>query len=175
MWKYDQGDYNELRNSLTNFNWDSIHDSNINTYAENIACVITDNASRVIPSKTVIVNSQEPPWMNCAIKKEIRRRKRLYKKANLSNNVNHWSNFKSVRNNVISLIRLSKLNYYERSSLKLKSGSLSPRDWWKTLKSMMSSQSSTSVPPLLDISRDLLVTDEHEKANTLNNYFANHV
>ena len=37
----------------------------------------------------------------------------------------------------------------------------------------MSSQSSTSVPPLFDISRDLLVTDEHEKANTLNNYFAN--
>ena len=61
IWKYDQGDYNELRNSLTNFNWDSIHDSNINNYAENIARVITDNASRVIPSKTVFVNSQEPP------------------------------------------------------------------------------------------------------------------
>ena len=91
IWKYVQGDYNELRNSLTNFNWDSIHDSNINTYAENIACIITDNASRVIPSKTVIVNSQEPPWMICTIKKEIRRRKRLYKKAKLSNNVNHWS------------------------------------------------------------------------------------
>ena len=74
---------------------------------------------------------------------------------------------------MIFLIRLSKLNYYERLSLKLKSGSLSPRDWWKTLKSMMSSQFSTSVPPLFDISRDLLVTDEHEKANTLNNYFAN--
>ena len=65
-------------------------------------CVITDNASRVIPSKTAIVNSQEPPWMNCTIKKESRRRKRLYKKAKLSNNVNHWSKFKSVRNNVIS-------------------------------------------------------------------------
>ena len=80
--KYDQGDYNELRNSLTNYNWNSIHVSNINTYAENIACVITDNASRVIPSKTVIVNFQEPPWMNCTIKKEIRCRKRLYKKPN---------------------------------------------------------------------------------------------
>ena len=92
-------------------------------------CVITDNASRVLPSKTAIVNSQEPPWINCTIKKEIRRRKRLHKKAKLSNNVNHWSNFKSVRKDVISLIRQSKLNYYERLSLKLKSGSLSPRDW----------------------------------------------
>ena len=111
--------------------------------------------------------------MNCSIKKEIRRRKRLYKKAKLSNKVNHWSKFKSVRNNVISLIRLLEIDDYERLSLRLKSGSLSPRDWWKTLKSMMSTQSSTSIPPLFDISGDSLIIDEYEKANTLNNYFAN--
>ena len=173
VWKYDQGNYNELRASFTHFDWSSTHDSNINTYAAKIADVITDNASKFVPWKTVNINPQEPPWMNCAIKKQIRRRKRLYRKAKLSNNINHWSKFKSVRNNVISLIRQSKSNYYEHLSLKLKSGSLSPRDWWRTLKSMMSSQSSTSIPPLFDISKDLLITDEHEKANTLNNYFAN--
>ena len=111
--------------------------------------------------------------MNCAIKKEICHRKRLYRRAKLSNNCNHWSKFKSVRNNVTSLIRQSKSNYYERLSSKLKSGSLSSRDWWKTLKSMMTSHNLTSIPPLFDISNGLLIMDENEKANVLNNYFAN--
>ena len=106
-------------------------------------------------------------------KKEICRRKRLYRRAKLSNNCNHWSKFKSVRNNVTSLIRQSKSNYYERLSSKLNSGLLSSRDWWKTLKSMMTSHNLTSIPPLFDISNDLLIMDENEKANVLNNYFAN--
>ena len=34
IWKYDKGNYNELRNSLTNFNWTSLYDSDIGSYAE---------------------------------------------------------------------------------------------------------------------------------------------
>ena len=68
-----------------------------------------NNANIYIPSRKVNVNPQ-PPWMNWAIKREIRRRKRLYRRAKLSNNCNRWSKFKSVRNNVISLIRQSKSN-----------------------------------------------------------------
>ena len=173
IWKYDLGNYNELRNSFTNFNWNSFFDSDIDCYAEKNTNIIMNNANIYVPSRKVNVNPQEPPWMNCAIKREIRRRKRLYRRAKLSNNCNHWSKFKSVRNNVTSLIRQSKSNYYERLSSKLKSGSLSSRDWWKTLKSMMTSHNKTSIPPLFDISNDLLIMDENEKANVLNNYFAN--
>ena len=78
IWKYDLGNYNELRNSLTNINWNSLYDSDIDCYAEKITNAITNNANIYIPSRKVNVNPQEPPWMNCAIKKEICRRKRLY-------------------------------------------------------------------------------------------------
>ena len=165
IWKYELGNYNELRNSFANFDWDSTNDNNINIYAENLADTISENSLKFIPKKKIIVNPQEPTWMNRTIKKEIRRRKRLYRKAKQSNNASHWTKFKSVRNKVISLIRHSKGSYFERSSMKLKSDNLSPRDWWKTLKSMISPHTAISIPPLFDVSNDSSIVDDHEKAN----------
>ena len=37
----------------------------------------------------------------------------------------------------------------------------------------MSSSPSSSIPPLFDFTSDSMVTDENEKANVLNSYFAN--
>ena len=111
--------------------------------------------------------------MTCFIKRKIRYRKKLYKKAKASKKASHWTKFKSVRNEVISLIRQTKENHYDLISSKLKSGTLSLRDWWKTLKSLMSSSPSSSIPLLFDFSSDSMVIDESEKANILNSYFAN--
>ena len=58
-------------------------------------------------------------------------------------------------------------------SSELKSDTLFPREWWKTLKSLMSSSSSSSIPRLFDFSSDSMVIDENEKANILKYYFAN--
>ena len=111
--------------------------------------------------------------MNAIIRKEIRRRNRLYRKAKKSNNASCWTKFKFVRNRVISIIRQSKENYYERLSSKLKSGTLSSPDWWKTLKSMISPHTETCIPPLFDVSSDSMIADDHEKANLLNVHFEN--
>ena len=86
---------------------------------------LSTNALKFIPNKRINVNPQEPNWMNCIIKKEIRRRKRLHRKAKQSNNASHWTKFKSVK--VISLIRHSKESYYEQLSMKLKSGDIFAR------------------------------------------------
>ena len=173
IWKYDQGDYNQLRACLANFNWRTIIDDNIDNYAGNFANVITSKTRMFIPSKIVSINLQDPPWMTSFIKRKIRWRKRLYKKAKLSNKACHWSKFRSARNEVITIIRQTKENYYDQLSSKLKSSSLTSRDWWKTLKLLMSSNSSSSIPPLFDNSCDSMVFDENEKANVLNCYFAN--
>ena len=173
IWNYDQGDYNQLRACLASFDWHSVHDNDIDIYAENLASVITDKVRLYIPSKTVRIKSQEPPWMTCFIKSKIRYRKRLYKKAKATKKASHRTKFKSVRNEVISLIRQTKESRYDLISSKLKSGTLSPRDWWKTLKSLMSSSPSSSIPPLFDFYSDSMVIDENEKANVLNSYFAN--
>ena len=71
------------------------------------------------------------------------------------------------------MIRQSKVQYFERLSSQLESGTLSSRAWWKTLKSLMCSHSSTSSPPLYDTSSDTMIIEEDDKANLLNSYFAN--
>ena len=85
--------------------------------------------------------------------------------------MNHWSRFKRVRNEVIDLIRKSKEKYIGCLSEKLRSGSLSSRDWWKTLKGFISPSSSNTLPPLYDANKDTIVVDNIEKANLLNSFF----
>ena len=48
IWKYDQGDYNQLRACLANFNWRTIIDDNIDNYAGNFANVITSKTRMFI-------------------------------------------------------------------------------------------------------------------------------
>ena len=92
IWKYEQRHYNELRNGFANFNLDSLKDSDINIYAENVSDTISEYALKFIPNKKVSINPQEPVWMNATIKKEIRRRKMLYRKTKESNNASCWQN-----------------------------------------------------------------------------------
>ena len=65
-----------------------------------------DNLTEVfIPNKKVTINPHEPPWITCNIKEKNRQRKRLYRKARLTGKEQHWSRFRSLRNEVTTLIR----------------------------------------------------------------------
>ena len=51
----------------------------------------------------------------------------------------------------------------------MRSESLSSKDWWSTLKQIIAPNSRISVPPL-EVNNNI-ITDEHDKANVLNNFF----
>ena len=53
---------------------------------------------------------------------------------------------------------------------KLKSDSLSPKQWWKLLKYFVAPNSKSSIPPL--DTNGQTCAEECEKANTLNDFFA---
>ncbi|MCG8113681.1 MAG: reverse transcriptase domain-containing protein [Candidatus Thiodiazotropha taylori] len=169
IWNYNNGNYDHLRDMATNFDWNSCKDKNINTYAINITNTITNLASQCIPNRTIRVKPSDPPFINSHIKRHIRKRKRAYKKARKTNLRQHWIKFKTIRNEVTTMVRESKQNMYDKLSDKLKSDSLSSKDWWKTLKTFISPNTRTEIPPLeLDGN---IYTDDAEKANLLNNYF----
>ena len=69
---------------------------------------------------------------------------------------------------MVSLIRESKQAHLDQISNKLKSDSLSSKNWWSILKTFISPNSESSVP-LLDHNGTMYT--EEEKANTLNNFF----
>ena len=82
---------------------------------------------------------------------------------------NHWDKFRKLRNKVVSLINESKRTCNENINNKLKSDSLTSKDWWSTLKTDISPTAISSIPTLE--SNVCIHTDEQGKTNLLNNYF----
>ena len=132
IWKYDQGDYENLRRKIHVFDRNSISDNNVDKYADNLTEVLSNDAKLFIPNKMVTINPHEPPWITCNIKRKNRLRKRLCRKARLTGKEQHWSRFRSLRNGVTTLIRESKTNHVNKIKASLKLGNLTSRDWWKT-------------------------------------------
>ena len=67
------------------------------------------------------------------------------------------------------MIRESKKSYNKSLSDKLKSGSLSSKQWWTVLKTFISQNNSSCILPL---EKDGVVySEETDKANFLNNFF----
>ncbi|MEW8547700.1 MAG: reverse transcriptase domain-containing protein, partial [Candidatus Thiodiazotropha sp.] len=168
-WSYDRGDYILLRQKAVQTNWNSLYDFDVDKHALNIADRITAIAKECIPHRMTRIRPCEPSWITSNIKFFIRRRKRAYKKARHSNLPCHWHQFRQLRNKVTKLIRESKTTCKDKIVNKLKSDTLSSKDWWTTLKTVISPNSKNSVPSL---DKDgVIVSDELEKANVLNDYF----
>ena len=77
--------------------------------------------------------------------------------------------FRALRNKVISMVRYSKSKSNEHIANKLKSGTLSAKDWWSTLLTVISPNRSNYFPPLDNDGQ--IITDDIDKANALNDYF----
>ena len=67
------------------------------------------------------------------------------------------------------MIRNSKQQFYDNIAEKLKSKSLSSKDWWSTLKTFISPNLNSAIPPIE--SEGIIYSDDFEKANLFNNYF----
>ena len=80
IWQYDQGNYELLHNKAALFDWDHIKDNDINIYANNINTTVISLAKECIPNRCIKIKPSEPPWINSTIKRNIRKRKRAYKK-----------------------------------------------------------------------------------------------
>ena len=169
IWSYDRGDYDSFRTKVANTDWDSLYDDDVNTHACNITNKLNDLTEECIPNKTVRIRPSDPPWITTAIRKLIRKRKQAYQKVKHNDTPRLWNKFKKLRNKVITQIRLSKQQYLDQLSNKLKTKPLSSKDWWSTLKTFISPSSKTSVPTLEKDGR--VYNDDTDKANLLNNFF----
>ena len=169
IWNYEQGNYVLLREKASTFDWNSLQDNNIDVYADNVNTVINSLASECIPNKHVRIKPLDPPWITSTLKRYIRKRKRAYKRAKRTNLDFHWNSFKQIRNRVIKMIRDSKQQHYDKIVEKLRSNTLSTKDWWSTLKTFIIPCIKSSIPPL-EFNNDIY-TDESDKANILNTFF----
>ena len=92
-------------------------------YADNLTEDLSNDAKLFIPNKKVTINP------HAILNKKNRQRKRLYRKARLTDKEQHWSRFRSLRNEVTTLIQTSKTNHVTKIAASLKSGNLTSRNW----------------------------------------------
>ena len=116
---YDRGNYHDFSTELTNTDWQTLKDNNVDKYAENITERIIALANKHIPNKLITVRKSDPPWLTTNIKKLLRKKKRLYDKYKKSNNINHFEVYKHFRNKVTREIRKSKQIVNEQINRKI--------------------------------------------------------
>ena len=156
------GDYDLLRQKAYSSIWNSLQNPDINVYAKNFYEHLIEITNSCIPNRQVTIWPTEPPWITTLIKKHIRMRKRAYKKAERTNTQANWVKFRRLRNETTSMIRNSKRLYIDSLSNKLKSETLSSKQWWTVLKTFISPNSTSTIPPLER--NGLVYSDEVEKA-----------
>ena len=170
IWMYKNGNYDNLKEKFRNSDWESFAHENIDNYAENITDHIMQLTSECVPNKYVNIRQTDPPWMHNELRKLMRKRKRAYDKAKQTKRTEHWNKYKTIRNDTTNLLRSSKQTYFDNLSEKLKTNNnLNSKDWWKTLKTFISNNDKSPIPPLKD--NDTIYADDNEKANLLNVYF----
>ncbi|MCG8048301.1 MAG: reverse transcriptase family protein [Candidatus Thiodiazotropha endolucinida] len=108
--------------------------------------------------------------MHNEIRKLIRIRKRLHKKAKRSNTETAWSKFRKMRNKIVKLIRSSKATEENRISEALKANTNNIKSWWKLSKQALNIDRTTeSIPQLIHNNQQ--IENDQEKADVLNTYF----
>ena len=169
IWKYDDGDYGQLRQLIQEFNWQSLKNDDINVYAENVTNKILELCELAIPNKTITVRPSDPPWISGHIRRLIRRRKRAHRKAKRLDTPESWRKFRKLRNEANKAIKSANQDLKDKSANKLKSDNISSKDWWKTFKCLIGKDKTDPIPPLNHNGKQ--INDPTEKANAFNKYF----
>ena len=125
---------------------------------------VTTRISQFIPQK-----SSKPkfslPWITPKIKREMRKKDRLHRRAVRTKDQHHWKAFKRQRNSVSNLIKDSQNSYL--NDVIGDSLTENPKKFWSHVKHSRSEN--LGIPPL-KTEEGVFVTDK-DKAETLNSYF----
>ena len=171
IWSFSKTDFLEYQNNLKNQNWDVLIHNEIDKACSNITNCIIDTATKTIPNKIVTSRPSDPPWMHNEIRKLIRLRKRHHSTAKRTDSQSNWAQYRKTRNLCINKIRNARQTYYGKVADNLKSGNLSPKQWWKELKRITDSKNSKTYPPIKFDEHSLPISDNKKKADLFNAYF----
>ena len=129
------------------YGWETFRNDDIDIYV-NVTDHILNLTKECIPNKTVKIRQSDPPWMHNNLRKLMRQRKRAYDKAKKTNSQQQWQKYKRLRNETTNMLRSSKREYFEKMANKLNTNVTSSRDWWKILKTFITTTKSSNIPPM---------------------------
>jgi len=171
VYLYSRGDYESYRQQLSAVDWDALFvDDDIDNIVSNITREVIQSADANIPNRIITVRKDNPPWLTSNIKKCIRRKNRLHRRAKRSNIPGHWAQFRLARNKCNKLITNAKASYYSSISEKMNSEKSGSKNWWNLVKRLVgNSDNSRSIPPI-EFDGELVFNDI-TKSDLFNDFF----
>ena len=141
--------------------------NNINNMWTEFKTGIVTSMDKHIPSKMLSSSTHTAPWITTPIKRQIRKRDRLYERAKTSNENRDWEKIKNQKNKVQSDIRKSYWCHVEDNILLEKAEEdfkNAQKKFWKHIKSVKKDRTGTA--PLKE--NGLLYSNLKSKADILN-------
>ena len=171
LWDYRRMDADKLTRLLMDTDWDSILDCDLDEATNNFTKALIVAAQASIPIRTISSKADNKPWFTAELKREIRKRERLYKIAKRRNTDYDWERWRRQRNITTDTNKRLKDQYIQSQVAKLLAHKKDPRSYHHILKNIMGKSVARRMPPL--IAHDgTPITDEYDKATILNDYFA---
>ena len=121
-----------------------------------------------IPTRQVRMRKNKLPWITKEIKKEQNKRYRLLKLYKVNKDAHTWSLYKATRNRVKRLIRDAEITYWREQFAK----SENSKNFWQVVSEAQGKRARRQIPPVQD-SDGTILTNDTNKAEVMNNYFAN--
>ena len=118
--------------------------------------------------KRVKVRSHSSPWINNDIRRKMNLRFKLFKRAVSTNDHEIYTRYKKVRNEITSQIRYAKAQYFNEKLAEVKSAAA----YWNLIAEATNPVRRNRIGPLKREDGSLAVNDT-EKANLINDFFAN--
>ena len=109
--------------------------------------------------------------MTSELKRNIRKRDRLFRLAKRTNNADNWERWRDQRNTVTSINRRLKQIHLQSQIHKLLQHKQNPYKYHQILRNITGRSRSRIIPPL-ETPEGETVTNDYDKANVLNTHFA---
>ena len=136
IWEYNKMDAEKLTKILMETDWNSIIEKDIDTATVEFTSAILKAASKTIPTKTVPIRHRDKLWVTADLKRHIRKRDRLFKRAKKQQTEYDWKRWRDQRNLTTNLTKQLKKHYIETQVTTLLTNKQNPYKYHQTLRSI---------------------------------------
>ena len=159
VWLYSLGDFEKACSMIHETNWDTILTSDVDDAAKRWCDSFLAIMEECIPQYH-LQKKWNLPWIIWNIKKLIRKRNAMFRKAKRTNKNSDFTRYKATRNRVVSSLRIGKQLYLSNLA------HVDHKNFWKYVKFL--NKNKETIPTLQQ--GEYIASNDRKKADMLNSF-----
>ena len=147
IWLYKKANFGLLKQKLLNYDWNCLREGTLDEACNKITYndIFFNFVRSCIPSKNVLIRTDDKPWYGSEIRKMFRKRDRLKRKFNKTGNQNILTRYKFFKNKVNNLKRHAKEQFYNNLEVSFSDfHSNDNKQFWKVVCYFLKNNSTSS-------------------------------